>query len=97
MGCIFGLDYISTVPPTVKLTGRYFGQVNGPILFGWIFAVHQFGSAIAASSAGWSRDTLLSYVPAFIAAGIFSSLAVLLIILFKFLDMRAGGLKAQGK
>jgi predicted MFS family arabinose efflux permease len=92
----FGLDYISTVPPTVKLTGRYFGQVKGPILFGWIFAVHQFGSAIAASSAGWSRDTLLSYVPAFIAAGIFSGLAVLLIILFKFLDMRAGGLRPQG-
>ena len=58
--------------------------------------VHQFGSAIAASSAGWSRDTLLSYVPAFIAAGIFSGLAVLLIILFKFLDMRAGGLRPQG-
>ncbi len=79
----FGLDFIATVPPTVRLSSKHFGTVNGPILFGWIFAAHQFGSAIAAASAGWARDTLLSYVPSFIIAGLLSGLAVFLIIFFK--------------
>ena len=82
----FGLDFIATVPPTVKLTSKYFGTINGPVLFGWIFAAHQMGSAIAASSAGWSRDTILTYMPSFVAAGLLSLLAVFLIIMFKKLD-----------
>ena len=44
------------------------------------------GSAIAASSAGWSRDTILTYMPSFVVAGLLSLLAVFLIILFKKLD-----------
>ncbi len=83
----FGLDFIATVPPTVKLTSKYFGVINGPVLFGWIFAAHQMGSALAASSAGWSRDTILSYTPSFIAAGFLSMLAVFLIIIFRKLDL----------
>ena len=83
----FGLDFIATVPPTVKLTSKYFGTINGPVLFGWIFAAHQMGSAIAASSAGWSRDTILTYMPSFVGAGLLSLLAVFLIIIFKKLDM----------
>ena len=79
----FGLDFIATVPPTVKLTSKYFGTINGPVLFGWIFAAHQMGSAIAASSAGWSRDTILTYMPSFVGAGLLSLLAVFLIIIFK--------------
>ena len=82
----FGLDFIATVPPTVKLTSKYFGTINGPVLFGWIFAAHQMGSAIAASSAGWSRDTILTYMPSFVGAGLLSLLAVFLIIIFKKLD-----------
>ena len=82
----FGLDFIATVPPTVKLTSKYFGTINGPVLFGWIFAAHQMGSAIAASSAGWSRDTILTYMPSFVVAGLLSLLAVFLIIIFKKLD-----------
>ena len=82
----FGLDFIATVPPTVKLTSKYFGTINGPVLFGWIFAAHQMGSAIAASSAGWSRDTILTYMPSFVVAGLLSLLADFLIIIFKKLD-----------
>ena len=82
----FGLDFIATVPPTVKLTSKYFGTINGPVLFGWIFAAHQMGSAIAASSAGWSRDTILTYMPSFVVAGLLSLFAVFLIIIFKKLD-----------
>lgn len=90
----FGLDFIATVPPTVRLTSKHFGTVKGPILFGWIFAAHQVGAAIAASSAGWSRDTLLSYVPSFIAAGLISATAVLLIFVFQRIDTQSNGATA---
>ena len=78
----FGLDYIATVPPTVRLAGNYFGTVNGPIVFGWIFAAHQFGSAVAAYGGGLSRDIFISYIPAFITAGIACFVATGLIIYF---------------
>ena len=79
----FGLDFIATVPPTVKLSGKFFGPVGGPIIFGWIFAFHQLGAAVAAFGAGVSRDILLTYNPAFFSAGCVSIFATILIITFK--------------
>ncbi|MCP1739744.1 hypothetical protein ABIF99_008567 [Bradyrhizobium japonicum] len=38
---LYGLDFIATVPPTVKLTVGTFGREMGPVVFGWIFAAHQ--------------------------------------------------------
>jgi sugar phosphate permease len=75
----FGLDFIATVPPTVKLATQYFGTVKAPIVFGWAFASHQLGGAVAALATGLSRDVLASYAPAFFAAGVaclFATLAV---------------------
>ncbi len=66
----YGLDWIATVPPTVKLTALSFGRERAPLVFGWIFAAHQIGAAIAALGAGISRDALASYLPAFSAAGV---------------------------
>ncbi len=66
----YGLDWIATVPPTVKLTGWTFGRKNAPLIFGWIFMAHQVGAATAALGAGISRDALASYLPAFAAAGV---------------------------
>ena len=80
----FGLDYIATVPPTVRLTSKAFGVVTGPVVFGWIFSAHQFGSAFAAYGVGLSRDSLLTYLPAFIVAGLFCFFAAILIFVFKF-------------
>ena len=65
----YGLDWIATVPPTVKLSTKAFGRDQGPMMFGWVFAAHQLGAATAALAAGVSRDVLLSYLPAFYAAG----------------------------
>ncbi|PPR78400.1 MAG: hypothetical protein CFH01_01006 [Alphaproteobacteria bacterium MarineAlpha2_Bin1] len=79
----FGLDFIATVPPTVRLTSKFFGTVSGPVIFGWIFAAHQYGAAFAAYSAGISRDIILSYNPIFIAAGLACFIAMLLILYFK--------------
>ena len=65
----YGLDWIATVPPTVKLSTKAFGREQGPLVFGWVFASHQLGAATAAFLGGLSRDTLSSYLPAFYTAG----------------------------
>ena len=65
----YGLDWIATVPPTVKLTADRFGRERAPIIFGWIFAGHQIGAAAAALGAGLSRTEFASYLPAFFVAG----------------------------
>jgi len=65
----YGLDWIATVPPTVRLANRHFGETEGPIVFGWIGAGHQLGAAIAAGGAGVIRELSGSYLPAFVAAG----------------------------
>ncbi len=58
----YGLDWIATVPPTVKLTVARFGRERANLVFGWIFAGHQLGAATAAFGAGVSRTALLSGV-----------------------------------
>ena len=65
----YGLDWIATVPPTVRLTAQRFGPERANLVFGWIFAGHQLGAATAAFGAGLSRTMLASYLPAFFVAG----------------------------
>lgn len=79
----FGLDFIATVPPTVRLIGKLFGTVSAPVVFGWVFAAHQFGSAAAAYGAGYSRDALFSYMPAFLIAGAACFAATAMIMSYK--------------
>ena len=57
---IYGLDWVATVPPTVALCREIFG-VRGTIVFGWVFASHQIGAALAALAAGIVRDDTGSY------------------------------------
>ncbi|HMH96627.1 MAG TPA: MFS transporter, partial [Bradyrhizobium sp.] len=65
----YGLDWIATVPPTVRLTAQRFGPERANLVFGWIYAGHQLGAAAAAFGAGLSRTVLATYLPAFFAAG----------------------------
>ena len=65
----YGLDWIATVPPTVRLATQAFGERDGPIVFGWIAAGHQIGAATAAIGAGMIRASQGQYVEAFIIAG----------------------------
>jgi predicted MFS family arabinose efflux permease len=74
----YGLDWIATVPPTVRLTAQRFGQERANLVFGWIFAGHQLGAAAAAFGAGLSRTLLASYLPAFFVAGALCIIASLL-------------------
>lgn len=65
----YGLDWVATVPPTVKLAAQEFGKERAGMIFGWVFAAHQLGAAIAAYGAGLTRTLLLTYDPALFAAG----------------------------
>ncbi len=76
----YGLDWIATVPPTVRMAADEFGRERAPLVFGWIFTGHQVGAAVAAYAAGVSRDALASYLPAFDTAGIACIVAALAII-----------------
>lgn len=73
----YGLDFIATVPPSVRLTAETFGREQAPLVFGWIFAAHQLGAGVMAFGAGISRDTLTSYLPAFFVAGMLCVIAAL--------------------
>ena len=66
---LFGLDYIATVPPTVALVADRFGSHNVGIVYGWVFASHMVGAAIAAWAAGIVRESVGDYAVAFVAAG----------------------------
>lgn len=73
----YGLDWVATVPPTVKLTAERFGDGKANVVFGWIFAGHQLGAATAAYGAGLTRTVYDTYLPAFFAAGVLCILAAL--------------------
>lgn len=66
----FGLDWIATVPPTLKLTNARFGEAQGPIVYGWIFTGHQAGAAAAAIGAGVLRQLSGDYLTAFVSAAL---------------------------
>ncbi len=74
----YGLDWIATVPPTIKLIADRFGREHANLVFGWVFAGHQLGAATAAFGAGLSRTLLDSYLPAFFTAGALCLVAALL-------------------
>lgn len=71
----YGLDWVATVPPTVALCVQRFGVQRGPLVYGWVFAGHQVGAAIAAWGAGIIRDATGSYSIAFSVAGVACLLA----------------------
>ncbi|MBI1777910.1 MAG: MFS transporter [Proteobacteria bacterium] len=74
----YGLDWIATVPPTVKIAATVFGRERAGIVFGWVFTAHQLGAATAAFGAGLSRTLLETYLPAFYLAGAACLLAAVL-------------------
>ncbi len=77
----YGLDWVATVPPTVKLTAQRFGPEKANIVFGWIFAGHQLGAASAALGGGFSRTVWQTYMPAFIIAGLLCLVGAAMVLL----------------
>jgi MFS family permease len=66
----YGLDWVATVPPTIALCLAHFGVQRGPLVYGWVFAGHQVGGAIAAWGAGELHDVTGSYRSSFVIAGV---------------------------
>ena len=76
----YGLDWIATVPPTVRLTADTFGKENVGVVYGWIGASHQLGASLAAVMAGVIRTSLGDYRAAFWLSGGLCLLAAALLI-----------------
>jgi sugar phosphate permease len=76
----YGLDWVATVPPTVRLVADRFGKERVGPVFGWIFAAHQLGGSVAAFGAGALHTWLGDYLVAFMTAGALCLLAAGLII-----------------
>jgi sugar phosphate permease len=76
----YGLDWIATVPPTLRLSEKVFGRDNAALMFGWIAAAHQMGAAMAAWVAGTLRTDTGSYLSAFVSAGALCLVAAVMVI-----------------
>ena len=79
----YGLDWIATVPPTIELCRRYFGRAQSPSVYGWVFASHMVGAAIAASFAGAIREAQGSYFIAWITAAVLCLVAAGSVLLLR--------------
>jgi len=75
----YGLDWIATVPPTVRLAEKSFGKQNASLMFGWIVVGHQIGGAFAAWGAGVVRTVTGDYLGAFIASGMICMVAAAMV------------------
>ena len=88
----YGLDWIATVPPTVRLTSTIFGKENTGLMFGWISAVHMLGAGAAAYLGGVMRVGLGQYTEAFIISGVLCFVAAVLVMFVG----RSGGVQSIG-
>lgn len=79
----YGLDWIATVPPTIAIVRQKFGIQQSGIIYGWVFAAHQVGAAVAAYGGGVVEQLFNTYTWAFVMAGVFCLLASLFVMLLK--------------
>jgi len=79
----YGLDWIATVPPTVRLAADRFGREKAGLVFGWVFTGHQLGAATAAFGAGYFKSGFDTYMPALQIAGVMCLLAAISVLLLK--------------
>ena len=66
----YGLDWIASAPPTVRLLSGAVGAEKIGIMVAWITVIHQVGSALSAYLTGVSRILFGSYLEAFVVAGL---------------------------
>ena len=77
----YGLDWIASVPPTVRLLVRVMGTARIGIMVAWITAIHMVGGAMAAYLGGLLRITFGSYLEAFMLSGLLCIAAALMVLL----------------
>ena len=74
---LFGLDWVATVPPTATLCRQIYGIDRGAVVFGWVFAAHMVGAAVAAEASGFIRSATGDYFGAWVLAGSLALVAAL--------------------
>ena len=79
----YGLDWIATVPPTLRLATDIFGTEEAPIVYGWIAAAHQLGASSTALLAGVLREAYGSYTPAFALSGAVCLVAAVVVLMIR--------------
>jgi sugar phosphate permease len=77
---VYGLDWIASAPPTVRLLTGVVGTERIGIMVAWITVIHQVGSASAAYLAGVLRIEFGTYLEAFILSGILLIAAALMVL-----------------
>jgi sugar phosphate permease len=77
---VYGLDWIASAPPTVRLLTGVVGTERIGIMVAWITVIHQVGSASAAYLAGVLRIAFGTYLEAFILSGILLIAAALMVL-----------------
>ncbi len=65
----YGLDWVATVPPTIMLCRAVLGPSRASVVYGWVFAAHQIGGAVAAFGAAILRVQIGDYAIAFYISG----------------------------
>ncbi len=76
----YGLDWIATVPPTLKLTTNRFGRERAAMMFGWMFTAHQLGASTIALLAGIIRTSVGTYDSAFVMSGVLCMFAAVMVL-----------------
>jgi sugar phosphate permease len=76
----YGLDWIATAAPTVRLLSHAVGVERIGIMVAWITVIHQIGGASVAYLAGVLRIGFGTYFEAFILAGILCVAAALMVL-----------------
>jgi MFS family permease len=89
----YGLDWIATVPPTVRLATDLFGKADAPIIFGWLLAGHQLGAGVTAFEAGALRTAFGDYYVPVLISGALCLIAAGLVL--RIGRSRVGGNKTE--
>jgi len=76
----YGLDWIASVPPTVRLLSRTVGAEKTGIMVAWITVIHQIGSAAAAYLGGVLRSAFGTYFEAFLFSGLLLLAAAVMVL-----------------
>jgi predicted MFS family arabinose efflux permease len=77
---VYGLDWIASGPPTVRLLSQVVGAERIGIMVAWITVIHQIGGAAAAFLGGLLRISFGTYLEAFVLSGLLCIGAALMVL-----------------
>jgi sugar phosphate permease len=89
---VYGLDWLASAAPTVRLLTGAVGAERIGIMVAWVMVIHQLGSASAAYAAGVLRIAFGTYLEAFVISGV---LLVAAAIMTLFIGIGRGGGRPQ--